>query len=225
MNMTLLEIIYNWLYACAMGVGTALVVIGIPAVVGTLMEKRKKEKEYFNIIIERLKGESGSERVRVYTQNLHSHLPEEEMPELKTKLVQLSNEKFIKIIEMKYFHPILKLIQSLSFGFFGIDRILYGSLRNTIIGVIKILGTLSTAGIIFILNYNKSAFLNSFIENISKNLKPFAPIVIAYFAIVAVVGIAILVGFFFIVFDCIKSVKLAKRRNLELINAIIDSED
>jgi len=53
--MNLIEILYNWAYACGMGLVTALVVIGIPAVIGTLMETNKKKKDLLKVQADRAK--------------------------------------------------------------------------------------------------------------------------------------------------------------------------
>ncbi len=161
MNMSFTEIIYNWIYACGMGVVTALVLIGIPAVIGTLMEKHKLEHEFFNMIIDRLKKETGEERLRVFTFSFISHLPKIKIPDLVEKLKNAPEKTFDKLFHMYLYSPIDMLIYSIAFGLLGIDRFM---LKDYKMGILKLLSTIASGTLIFFLFFN-NAGLASFLSD------------------------------------------------------------
>jgi len=228
MNMSFTEIVYNWIYACGMGVVTALVLIGIPAVIGTLMEKHKNEHEFFNMIIDRLKKESAEERLRVFTFSFISHLPKVKIPDIVGKLKNAQEKTFDKIFHMFLYSPIDMLIFSIAFGLLGVDRFM---LKDYKMGILKLITTIASGTLIFFLfanDANLAYFLNDQITFGVNNFQLNFDSVLFLVSNCSLALLCILGGIasgFFLISDWFKIMDTAKEANYKLMIKAIEGQD
>lgn len=71
------------------------------------------------------------------------YFPQENLPFIREKLLQLPDESYANISMIEYKNPLIILIFSLTLGTFGVDRFMLG---QTVLGIVKLL-TLGGCGI------------------------------------------------------------------------------